>query len=45
MERIECEDPTALIGLPLIAVSELLTKFGLDPLPPPPSDQRNPAGE
>lgn len=45
MERIECEDPTALIGLPLIAVSELLTKFGLDPLRPPPSDQRNPAGE
>ena len=32
MQRIECEDPTALIGLPLIAVSEMLRELGLDPL-------------
>lgn len=32
MERIESDDPTALIGLPLIAVTRLLAEFGLDPL-------------
>jgi len=32
MERIESDDPTALIGLPLIALTRLLARFGLDPL-------------
>ncbi len=32
MERIESDDPTALIGLPLIALTRLLAGFGLDPL-------------
>lgn len=30
--RIECPDPTALIGLPLIATARLLRAAGLDPL-------------
>lgn len=33
-ERIETDDPTALIGLPLIATSRLLRAAGLDPLRP-----------
>ena len=32
MKRIECDDPTALIGLPLIATCEMLVALGLDPL-------------
>ncbi len=32
IERIETEDPTSLIGLPLIALSELLRDFGCDVL-------------
>ncbi|GGX00531.1 Maf-like protein [Pigmentiphaga litoralis] len=32
MERIDSDDPTALIGLPLIATTRLLAQFGLDPL-------------
>lgn len=32
METIASDDPTALIGLPLIALTRLLTGFGLDPL-------------
>jgi septum formation protein len=28
------DDPTALIGLPLIAVCRMLREFGLDPLQP-----------
>ncbi len=32
MERIDSDDPTALIGLPLIALTRLLAGFGLDPL-------------
>jgi len=32
MERIESDDPTALIGLPLIALTRLLAGFGMDPL-------------
>ncbi len=32
MERIDSDDPTALIGLPLIALTRLLTQVGLDPL-------------
>lgn len=32
IERIECDDPTALIGLPLIATARLLRAAGLDPL-------------
>ena len=31
-ERIRSEDPSALIGLPLIALSRLLREFGFDPL-------------
>lgn len=32
LSRIESSDPTALIGLPLIATSDLLRQAGLDPL-------------
>lgn len=32
MEDIRSDDPTALIGLPLIALTRLLGRFGLDPL-------------
>jgi septum formation protein len=32
LESIESDDPTALIGLPLIATSKLLRAAGLDPL-------------
>jgi septum formation protein len=31
-EAIHCDDPTALVGLPLIAVARLLAEFGADPL-------------
>jgi septum formation protein len=34
LEAIESDDPTALIGLPLIRTSELLRQAGLDPLRP-----------
>ncbi|CAH0533025.1 7-methyl-GTP pyrophosphatase [Vibrio stylophorae] len=33
-ERLEGRDPNALIGLPLIALVELLAKMGVDPLAP-----------
>ena len=33
-ERISSEDPTALIGLPLIFVTDALRKLGADPLSP-----------
>jgi septum formation protein len=36
-ERIESDDPTALIGLPLIAVARLLRAAGVDLLQPPPA--------
>ncbi len=32
MDRIDSDDPTALIGLPLIALTRLLASFGMDPL-------------
>ena len=32
MSRIDSDDPTALIGLPLIALTHMLASFGLDPL-------------
>lgn len=32
MESIESDDPTAIIGLPLIALTRILAGFGLDPL-------------
>lgn len=32
MQEIRSDDPTALIGLPLIALTSLLADFGLDPL-------------
>lgn len=34
MEYVRSDDPSALIGLPLIALCSLLRKFGLDPLDP-----------
>ena len=32
MESMRSDDPTAIIGLPLIALTGMLTSFGLDPL-------------
>lgn len=32
MQRMESQDPTAIIGLPLIELTRLLAEFGLDPL-------------
>ncbi len=32
IERIETDDPTSLIGLPLIAVTKLLEEFGISPV-------------
>ena len=32
LERIDSDDPTALVGLPLIRTSELLRRAGIDPL-------------
>jgi septum formation protein len=32
MQSMESADPTSIIGLPLIALTHLLTEFGLDPL-------------
>jgi len=32
MESIRSDDPTAIIGLPLITLTTMLTSFGLDPL-------------
>jgi len=37
LEAIESDDPTALVGLPLIRTSELLRAAGLDPLRPRPA--------
>lgn len=34
MERISADDPTAIIGLPLIALSRMLRHFNLNPLTP-----------
>jgi septum formation protein len=34
LSSIESDDPTALIGLPLIRTCELLREAGLDPLQP-----------
>ncbi|MGB6243099.1 MAG: Maf family nucleotide pyrophosphatase [Castellaniella sp.] len=36
MERMRSDDPTALIGLPLIALCRMLRAFGLEPLAAPP---------
>ena len=35
MQSIRSDDPTALIGLPLMALCRMLRHFGLDPLTPP----------
>lgn len=35
MESIQSDDPTAIIGLPLIALTGMLAGFGLDPLDTP----------
>ena len=32
MESMRSDDPTAIIGLPLIALTGMLSRFGLDPL-------------
>ena len=32
METMEADDPTAIIGLPLIALSRMLREFGINPL-------------
>jgi septum formation protein len=37
LEAIESDDPTALVGLPLIRTSALLRAAGIDPLAPAPS--------
>ena len=37
LDAIDSDDPTALIGLPLIRTCSLLRRAGLDPLSPPPS--------
>ncbi|MFT0534166.1 Maf family nucleotide pyrophosphatase [Castellaniella hirudinis] len=37
MAQMRSDDPTALIGLPLIAVCRMLRAFGIDPLSPPPT--------
>jgi len=34
MESITSDDPTALIGLPLIRTSRMLRQAGIDPLSP-----------
>lgn len=38
VERCESDDPTALIGLPLIRTCALLRRAGVDPLASPPAD-------
>jgi septum formation protein len=38
LERIDSNDPTALVGLPLIATSRLLREVGWDPLMAPSSE-------
>ncbi|MFU1933510.1 Maf family protein, partial [Bordetella avium] len=35
MESMRSDDPTAIIGLPLIALTGMLRRFGLDPLRSP----------
>ncbi|MDY0309114.1 MAG: Maf family nucleotide pyrophosphatase [Castellaniella sp.] len=37
MEHMRSDDPTALIGLPLIALCRMLRAFGLEPLAPHPA--------
>jgi len=39
MACMRSDDPTAIIGLPLIALTAMLTQFGLDPLECPPQEQ------
>ncbi len=39
-EHMRGDDPTAVVGLPLIAVCDLLRRFGLDPLTDPLADPR-----
>ncbi len=42
-EHIRGDDPTAVIGLPLIALCGLLRRFGLDPLADPRRGGSSPA--
>jgi septum formation protein len=42
VEAIESDDPTALVGLPLIATATLLRRAGLDPLAQRPLRERSP---
>lgn len=49
MQSMQSADPTSIIGLPLIALTRLLTEFGLDPLEhasltPTPSDRGHSSG-
>lgn len=39
MAEMRSDDPTAIIGLPLIALTEMLTGFGLDPLDQAPEER------
>jgi len=32
MQRMQSDDPTAIIGLPLIALTRMLQKVGINPL-------------
>jgi septum formation protein len=32
MQSMDSSDPTSIIGLPLIALTRMLSHFGLDPL-------------
>ena len=36
LQSVDSDDPTALVGLPLIRTCELLRLAGVDPLAPPP---------
>ena len=42
LDAIESDDPTALVGLPLIRTCALLREAGLDPLRPAPPSPRTP---
>ncbi len=44
-EYIRGDDPTAVIGLPLIALARLLRRFGVDPLQHPATDAEAPASD
>ncbi len=45
MDSMSSDDPTAIIGLPLIELSRMLRAFGINPLCPPADFGRTPADE